>query len=69
MTKDEIREARLTLGLSADKFGRAIGLGAHGGRTVRRWEKGDQRISERTAAAVRLLLENHAAALRMASRS
>ena len=44
MTPKEIRAARKKLGLSQAGLAAWIGLGAHGDRTVRRWEDGTQDI-------------------------
>jgi len=41
MTPDELKEARRKLGLSCQRLADQLGMGAHGGRTIRRWERGD----------------------------
>ncbi len=57
MTPEQIRKARKTLGLTQAEFAEKLGLGAHGGRTVRRWEAGERTITRRTELMVRVLLE------------
>lgn len=39
MTRAELKSARATLGLTAEGFARLVRVS--GGRTVRRWERGD----------------------------
>ena len=56
MTAAEVREARLRLGLSTAKLAIELGLGAHGYRTVQRWESGAIRITERTERQIEGLL-------------
>jgi DNA-binding transcriptional regulator YiaG len=56
MTAAEVRDARLRLGLSAAKLAIELGLGAHGIRTVQRWESGAIRITERTERQIKSLL-------------
>ena len=56
MTAAELRAARLRLGLSAAKLAIELGLGAHGYRTVQRWEAGTIRITERTARQIESLI-------------
>jgi transcriptional regulator with XRE-family HTH domain len=38
MTPQEFKEARQTLGLSANQLARVLGMGEDGGRTIRKWE-------------------------------
>lgn len=42
MTPAELKAKRHALGLSAERFARAVGV--HGGRTVRKWEAGERDI-------------------------
>ena len=54
MTPQQFRTARLALGLSAEKM--AIALGVSGGRTVRKWERGDNKIPGPVEFAMRFLV-------------
>jgi hypothetical protein len=56
MTPDELKEVRRELGLSTAKLAKALGLGAHGGRTVRRWESGEYPIAGPVQVALELML-------------
>lgn len=58
MTPAGFKEARHTLGLSARALAEALELGAHGGRTVRRWESGDSPIPGPVAVLMRVWLAN-----------
>jgi len=42
LTGDQFRAARCALGLTQDDLGRVLGVG---GRTVRKWERGERRPS------------------------
>lgn len=45
MTRDELKELRHRLGLSVNGLARLLRMqGAHGGRTVQRWEAGEQDV-------------------------
>ena len=55
MTPTEIKQIRRELGLSANGMAKALGMGVHGGRTVRRWEAGDIVPHPHTQAAIRRL--------------
>jgi len=57
MTPDELKEARRKLGLSCQKLADHLGMGAHGGRTIRRWERGDWPVPRPVELAVKYLLE------------
>ena len=63
MTKQQFKQARLTLNLSCDKFAEELGLtGKHRGRWIRRLE--DSRVdkfqpSKRLVDKVNILLELH----------
>lgn len=59
MTPAEFKAARSQLGLSARALAEALELGAHGGRTVRRWESGDSPISGPVAVLMRIWLWLH----------
>lgn len=58
MTKDELKAARAAFGLSADAFGRLVGV--EGGRTVRRWESGEREIPGPVAVLTEALLASAA---------
>ncbi len=53
MTPSELKKRRHALGLSAEGFARLTG--AASGRTVRRWEAGDNDIPRSTLQLLRLL--------------
>lgn len=53
MTPAELRLARRRLGLSYRELARLLGMGRHGARRVRRWERGEEDIR----ADVPLILE------------
>lgn len=53
MTPSELKDARHKLGLSAAGLASFLRLGAHGGRTVRRWEAGESDVP----GPVQVLLE------------
>ncbi|MCW2249355.1 DNA-binding transcriptional regulator YiaG [Azospirillum fermentarium] len=55
MTPEAFKEARHTLGLSAQ--GMADALGVAEGRTVRRWEAGDRDIPGPAIALLRIWLD------------
>lgn len=54
---EEIRAARQKLGLSASGLAKALGLGANGARTIRRYEAGEILPSGPVLVALRLLVE------------
>ena len=56
MTPDEIKAARLALGMNQIEFARALGLRENGQRTVRRWEKGERFPGGPTQLAINFLL-------------
>lgn len=58
MTPAELKTARKTLGLSANKFARVVGLtSGNAGRTVRRWEDGTQDVPGPVVVLTGLLLQ------------
>ena len=57
MTPTELKEARRKLGLSAAGLARMLRLGSHGGRTVRRWEAGENAIPGPAQVAIEMMLE------------
>lgn len=60
MTPTELRETRRKLGLSCAKLAELLRLGKGGGRTVRRWERGDSGIPGPVEVALELLLTSRA---------
>lgn len=56
MTPIELRDARRDLGMSGAQLAEALRLGAHGDRTVRRWEAGDRAIPGPAIVAIEALL-------------
>jgi DNA-binding transcriptional regulator YiaG len=57
MTGPEVTAARQALGLTVTGMAKALGLGPHGRRTVRRWESGETPITGPAKVAITLLLE------------
>ena len=62
MEPDELKALRLEARLSQQALADLMGLGAGGGRTVRRWEAGEVAISGPVAIAVKSVLEQRQAA-------
>lgn len=56
MTAAEFRRARATLGLSAERLAKLLGIAS--GRTVRRWESGDSAIPGPVAKLVEIMLRH-----------
>lgn len=56
MSATELREARLSLGASAEKF--AKGFGMADGRHVRRWESGARPVAGPVVLLVRLAMKS-----------
>ena len=54
MTPAELKTARLSMGLSAEKFARLVRV--ESGRTVRRWEAGEREIPGPVVVITELLL-------------
>jgi DNA-binding transcriptional regulator YiaG len=54
MTPSELKHARLSMGLSAEKFARLVRV--ESGRTVRRWEAGEREIPGPVVVIVELVL-------------
>ena len=57
MTPTQFKEARNTLGLSAAKLSALWSMGAHGGRTIRRWEAGDVPVNPIAAYCIKMMVE------------
>jgi len=55
MTGDELKAARLALGLSQDEFAQLVRVSS--GRTVRKWEDGERQIPGPVTVLVALFLE------------
>ncbi|KKM56156.1 hypothetical protein LCGC14_1552040 [marine sediment metagenome] len=55
MTPKEFREMRVQLGLSQDQLAKKLGVSS--GRTVRRWELGERKISETTVLLLQAVWE------------
>lgn len=51
----DLPEARRLLGVTQDELARDLGLGKHGGRTVRKWEA-ERKVPGPAEVAVRLML-------------
>lgn len=58
MNNNEIREKRKELGLTQKEFAAALGMGAHGERTIRRWEAGDTHPSAAESSFISSLGHN-----------
>ncbi len=54
MNPKQFREMRESLGLSQEQLAKQLGVSS--GRTVRRWELGERKISATTARLLKLLL-------------
>lgn len=57
MTPEQFKEARKTLCYSQQALADEWGMGANGGRTIRRWEQGDRPLNPVAAYAIRLMVE------------
>ena len=58
MTGNELKSARLRLGLSQAQLAAALNMsGSTGNRTIRKWESGEYTIPGPVVAAIELLLE------------
>jgi DNA-binding transcriptional regulator YiaG len=57
MTPEQFKEARRALGYSQQALADEWGMGANGGRTIRRWEAGERRLSPIAAYAIKLMAE------------
>jgi hypothetical protein len=60
MTKEEVREARLELGLTQEQLANALGFNAtNSAATVRGWEAGRRVVGGPEGVAIRLMLKFH----------
>lgn len=58
VTAEQFKEARHKLGLSAAGLAELWGMGANGGRSIRRWESGERPVNPIAAYCIRLMLDN-----------
>jgi len=56
MTPEQFKAARNALAYSQQALADEWGMGANGGRTIRRWEQGDRPLNPIAAYAVSLML-------------
>jgi DNA-binding transcriptional regulator YiaG len=56
MTPNEIKSARLALGMSQRQLAETLRMGTDGGRAVRRWESGDRPVSGPASVAIEAML-------------
>jgi len=60
MTGEEVRDARMTMGMTQRQLAEALGLDATNSKdTVRGWEAGRRTVSGPISVAVRMLLEQY----------
>ena len=57
MTKEQFKEARRALCYSQQALADEWGMGANGGRTIRRWEAGERPLNPVAAYAITLMME------------
>lgn len=57
MTPKQFKEARRTLAYSQQALADEWGMGANGGRTIRRWEQGDRPLNPVAAYAIGMMVE------------
>jgi len=57
MTPEQFRDARRSLMFSQQSLADEWGMGANGGRTIRRWEQGERPVNPVAAYAIRLMIE------------
>lgn len=56
MNPHEVRDARLSMGLTQHELAVLLRMGGDGKRSVRRWEAGDREISGPASVAIEALL-------------
>ena len=61
MTPQEFKETRHALGLSAAALAELWGMGANGGRSIRRWESGERPVNPVAAYCLKLMIGKKAA--------
>ncbi len=57
MTPEQFKDARRSLFYSQQALADEWNMGAHGGRTIRRWEQGERPLNPVAAYALSLMLE------------
>lgn len=57
MTPEQFKDARRSLFYSQQALADEWGMGAHGSRTIRRWEQGERPMNPIAAYALSLMLE------------
>ena len=57
MTPEQFKEARRALAYSQQALADEWGMGANGGRTIRRWEQGDRPLNPVAAYAIGMMRE------------
>lgn len=57
MTPLQFKASRKTLGYSQQALADEWGMGANGGRTIRRWEAGERPLSPIASFAMKLMVE------------
>jgi len=59
VTPEQFKDARKTLCYSQQALADEWGMGANGGRTIRRWESGQRPLNPVAAYAIRLMLSEN----------
>lgn len=59
MTPADFKAAREALCLSQNDLAEVWGMGANGGRTIRRWESGERPVNPVAAYCIRLMLDQN----------
>ena len=59
MTPADFKAAREALCLSQNDLAEVWGMGANGGRTIRRWESGERPLNPVAAYCIRLMLDQN----------
>lgn len=58
MTPEQFKAARESLGLSQNALAEVWGMGANGGRTIRRWEHAERPMNPIAAFALKMMVDN-----------
>lgn len=58
MTAGELKAARQRLGMSARQLARALKLGPHGERSIRRYEDGEREVPGPVEVAIRMMVDS-----------
>ena len=56
MTPEQFKDARKSLYYSQQALADEWGMGAHGGRTIRRWEQGERPLSPIAVYAIQMMV-------------